>query len=143
MHFKGKLYRDIRILVSLFFYFRIKDNITQSENGNIYLTDIEKKLKGKYTNQEIGRSMKQVFKGLMIKSVRNKEFWAKITKLYMGVEWIQSCNIVQPETENTNNNVGVIEPSDTEKHEICSNIEIHLNTKIYLDLIKIYRNSWK
>lgn len=65
----------------------MKEHICQSENGTVYLTDIEKKLKGQYSVQEIGRAMKNVFKGTIIKSVRNKEFWSKLTKLYMGVEW--------------------------------------------------------
>jgi hypothetical protein len=53
----------------------------------VYLSEIEKKLRGQFSTQEIGRAMRKVFKGTIIKSVRNIEFWAKITKLYMGVEW--------------------------------------------------------
>jgi hypothetical protein len=69
------------------YFCRLKDHIFQSENGQVYLSEIEKKLRGQFSTQEIGRAMRKVFKGTIIKSVRNKEFWAKITKLYMGVEW--------------------------------------------------------
>lgn len=88
----------------MFYFFRLKDHIVQSENGTIYLSDIEKKIHGKFNGHEIGRSMRQVFKGTLSKTVRNKEYWAKLTRLYFGVEWkhtfaekpeIEKGNVVQ------------------------------------------------
>lgn len=73
--------------------FRLRKNISVSENGKIYLSDIQKKLHGQFTSRAIALAMKNEFKGFIVKVVRNKEHWAKLTRLYMGVEWKQkSCN---------------------------------------------------
>lgn len=41
------------------YYCRLKDHISQSENGQVYLSDIEKNLRGQFSKQEIGRAMRK------------------------------------------------------------------------------------
>ena len=98
----------------------------------MYLSDIEKKLSGKYSTQEIGRAMRNVFKGTIIKSVRNKEYWAKLTKLYMGVEWKKSESIynyqgcddsvisVEKSTSNSNQIQSVSETENNDSSVRCA-----------------------
>ena len=74
----------------IFFYFKLKDHLEQSENGTVMLTDIQKKVKGKYSRAEIGRGLRKVFHDLLSKPTRNKEFWAKVTTKYFGVSWKQT-----------------------------------------------------
>ena len=83
----------------MYFRFRLKDNLVLSENGTVYLSDIQKKLQGKFTGREIGRAVGQVFRGTLSKTVRNKEYWAKLTKQYFGVEWKRNTATVFPEIE--------------------------------------------
>ena len=54
------------------------------------LTDIQKKVKGKYSGVGIGRGMRKVFHRLLSKPARSKEFWAKVITKYFGVSWKQT-----------------------------------------------------
>ena len=79
------LHANSRLIGSTNFTSRLGQHIAQSENGGVYLTDVQKKLKGHLSSQEIGH----VFKGTLIKSVRSKEHWESLTKLYIGLGWKQ------------------------------------------------------
>lgn len=88
------------------------NHITQSENGGIYLTYIQKKLKGQFSGKEIGRGIQHVFKGTLVKSVRNKEHWKTLTKLYYGLTWK-----VHEETAS--------EPRQVHRADVLGNANIH------------------
>jgi hypothetical protein len=92
-------------LTHIFHTYRLREHISQCENGKLYLSDIEKKLKGTYTKQEIGRAVKRVFKGTIIKTARNKEVWSKLSKVYLGLEWKQfnEFSTLVGETSSTSN----------------------------------------
>ena len=73
---------------------RLGQNIVQSENGGVYLTEVKKKLKGQFSGKEIGRAMKHVFKGTLVKSVRSKEHWESLTKVCLGLQWKQKETVL-------------------------------------------------
>lgn len=52
------------------------------------MTDVRKKLEGQFKEENIGRAVKRVFKGVIIKSgARTEEDWTKQTQEYIGIQW--------------------------------------------------------
>lgn len=73
-------------------HFRLLQHISKCENGSITLPAIQEKYPDKsVSGHAIGRTIKKIFKGTLIKSVRTKNK-SVLTKMYYGLKWKSLTN---------------------------------------------------
>lgn len=64
----------------------MQENVESCETGCLYLCDLERKLKGQFTGAQIGRAIQHAFSHTEVKSIRNKTYWKRYTKQYLGLK---------------------------------------------------------
>lgn len=77
-----------------FHFFRLQSHISPDENGKVELYHLSNLLP-EHSSHEVGRTVRKLFKNIIVKSGRSTDNYKKHTKIYPGIQLKCVCDKVQ------------------------------------------------